>query len=490
MFLIIKNFGTLNFAGVFQQVAARPIESAGAGLLTAIGLLLLGGACGKSAQLPLYVWLPDAMEGPTPVSALIHAATMVTAGVYMISRSHAIFDHAPTALLVVASIGCATALFAATIGVVQHDIKRVLAYSTISQLGYMVLACGVAAYSAGMFHLMTHAFFKALLFLAAGSVIHALGGEQDMRKMGGLRTHIPGTFWTMTAATFAISGIFPLSGFFSKDEILFRSWVSPFGSWIFWAVGVFTAFLTAFYMFRLWFLTFFGEFRGEVVAHGHGAGTVHAAPNPTHEHAGQEKHAGGGIHESPRIMLVPLIILAVLSVAGGWIGWPQVLGGSNHFEHFLAPVFEAQAATGGEAAAAAPQETKGPPEIALTVAATGAALLGIGLAWLLYCKRTDLPDKLRASFRGVYATLEHKYYVDEVYAAAIVWPIVGFSRAVLWKVVDATAIDGTVNETAHAATDVSNGFRHMQSGNIRSYAGWVVLGGAAIVVYMVWLGVR
>src|SRR5205085_8926370 len=300
-----------------------------------IALMLLGGACGKSAQLPLYVWLPDAMEGPTPVSALIHAATMVTAGVYMIARSQIIFDRAPIALLVVACIGAATALFAATIGLVQHDIKRVLAYSTISQLGYMVLACGVAAYSAALFHLMTHAFFKALLFLAAGSVIHALGGEQDMRRMGGLRKKIPWTFWTMTFATLAIAGTPGFSGFFSKDEILWRSWSSQFGGWGFWVVGLFTATLTSFYMFRLWFLTFFGDFRG----------AQHEEP----EAPGRERHAHGSdeahIHESPPIMLVPLMVLAILSLVGGWIGIPEAMGGSNHFEKFLAPVFETQASS-------------------------------------------------------------------------------------------------------------------------------------------------
>src|SRR5438128_1352885 len=244
LFLLIKHFGSLDFTQVFQQVSSLGPETTGAGLLTAIGLLLMVGAAGKSAQLPLYVWLPDAMEGPTPVSALIHAATMVTAGVYMVARSHMIFDHAPIALSAVAIVGCATALFAATIGLVQNDIKRVLAYSTISQLGYMVMACGVAAYSAAMFHLMTHAFFKALLFLAAGSVIHALGGEQDMRRMGGLRKRIPWTFWTMTIATIAIAGAPGLSGFFSKDEILWRAFSSPFGGWGYWAVGLFTALLT------------------------------------------------------------------------------------------------------------------------------------------------------------------------------------------------------------------------------------------------------
>src|SRR5205823_13907936 len=250
LFLLIKHFGSLNFEELFKSISVLPSQSTGAGLLTSIGLLLMVGAAGKSAQIPLYVWLPDAMEGPTPVSALIHAATMVTAGVYMVARSHVIFDRAPTALMVVAIIGTLTALFAATIGVAQTDIKKVLAYSTISQLGYMFMACGVAAYSAGIFHLVTHAFFKALLFLCAGSVIHALSGEQDMRYMGGLRSKIPVTFWTMTAGTFAIAGFPPLAGFFSKDQILWKAWSSPHGSGILWGVGLLTAGITSFYMFR------------------------------------------------------------------------------------------------------------------------------------------------------------------------------------------------------------------------------------------------
>src|SRR6267142_234896 len=270
LFLLIQHFGSLNFGQVFSAVAPLPGETIGFGLLTSIGLLLMVGAAGKSAQIPLYVWLPDAMEGPTPVSALIHAATMVTAGVYMVARSHLIFDHAPNALTVIAIVGTLTALFAATIGIAQTDIKKVLAYSTISQLGYMFMACGVAAYSAGIFHLMTHAFFKGLLFLAAGSVIHGIGGEQDMRKMGGLRHYMPWTFWTMTIATFAIAGIPPLAGFFSKDEILWMAYISPHGSWVFWLIGIVTAFITSFYMFRLWFMTFFGEYRGATAGDGHG----------------------------------------------------------------------------------------------------------------------------------------------------------------------------------------------------------------------------
>jgi len=301
-----------------------------------------------------------------------------------------------------------------------------------------------------------------------------------MRKMGGLRKDMPGTFWTMTVATFAIAGIFPLAGFFSKDEILFRAYTSPHGSKVLWALGVFTAFLTAFYMFRQWFLTFFGQFRGEVK-------TAHSHHDEKH---GQEAHTHhGNAHESPKIMLLPLVVLALLSIVGGWVGWPQVLGGSNHFEHFLAPVFEEYAPAPHDVSPAEPAEPSEPPEIALTVAATGAALLGIGLAWFLYYKRTDLPEKLEARFRGTYDTLSNKYYVDELYGAAIVRPIIGLSRDVLWRVIDAGIIDGTVNSSAHAMRDVGGGMRRMQSGNIRSYAGWVALGAACIVAYMVWLGV-
>src|SRR5271166_4737436 len=302
LFLMIKHFGSLDFTQVFQSITLLGAEKAGAGLLTTIGILLMVGACGKSAQIPLYVWLPDAMEGPTPVSALIHAATMVTAGVYMVSRSHVIFERAPIALTVVAIIGTLTAFFAATIGIAQTDIKKVLAYSTISQLGYMFMACGVGAFSAGIFHLMTHAFFKGLLFLAAGSVIHAVGGEQDMRKMGGLRSYIPWTFLTMGIATLAISGIFPLAGFWSKDEILWKAYQA---SWAYWLVGLITAFITSFYMFRLLFMTFFGDYRGaRVDEHGHGS-------------HGHDEHGHGEPHESPMVMLAPLMILALLSLVGG-----------------------------------------------------------------------------------------------------------------------------------------------------------------------------
>jgi NADH-quinone oxidoreductase subunit L len=300
LFLIIKHFGSLDFTRVFAAVQPMSPETGGAGLLTAIGLLLMVGAAGKSAQIPLYVWLPDAMEGPTPVSALIHAATMVTAGVYMVARSSVIFERAPMAMMVVAIIGTLTALFAATIGIAQTDIKKVLAYSTVSQLGYMFMACGVGAFSAGIFHLMTHAFFKGLLFLAAGSVIHGVGGEQDMRKMGGLRLYMPWTFATMTVATFAIAGFWPLAGFFSKDEILWMAYSSPLGSWVFWLIGVITAFITSFYMFRLWFMTFFGDYRGASAHDSHDSRARAPAP-PGHE------HGPGDPHESPWVMLGPLL---------------------------------------------------------------------------------------------------------------------------------------------------------------------------------------
>ena len=382
LFLIIQHFNTLDFQHVFAAVQPFGPETGGAGFLTAIALLLMVGACGKSAQIPLYVWLPDAMEGPTPVSALIHAATMVTAGVYMVARSHVIFERAPSALTVVAIIGALTAFFAATIGIAQTDIKKVLAYSTISQLGYMFLACGVAAFSAGIFHLMTHAFFKGLLFLAAGSVIHAVGGEQDMRKMGGLRKKIPWTFATMTIATIAIAGIPPFAGFFSKDEILWRAYEA---SWIFWLVGLVTAFITSFYMFRLWFMTFFGEYRGEAEAsHGHGDSRA-GAPAP---------HGHGGIHESPKVMLVPLVILAVLSFAGGWVGI------HHHFDNFLAPVFQSSAiaATTFEGGAATRGSEEGPElETTLMVVSVAAGVLGFLLAFLLYNRKPELPARIAAS---------------------------------------------------------------------------------------------
>jgi NADH-quinone oxidoreductase subunit L len=487
LFLLIKHFGSLDFSRVFGAIAPIRPETAGAGLLTTIGLLLMVGAAGKSAQIPLYIWLPDAMEGPTPVSALIHAATMVTAGVYMVARSHVIFERAPMALTVVAIIGTLTAFFAATIGIAQTDIKKVLAYSTVSQLGYMFMACGVGAFSAGIFHLMTHAFFKGLLFLAAGSVIHAVGGEQDMRKMGGLRTKIPWTFWTMTAATLAISGIPGFAGFFSKDEILWRAYQA---NWVYWLVGVVTAFITSFYMFRLWFLTFFGEYRGEAEAeHGDGGNSAHDA------HGG---HGHGGIHESPRVMLVPLVILAVLSVIGGYVGVPGALGGNDRFDKFLAPVFHGNAPANAQNAnlgekRAPERETEGSEpktgdstELLFTGISVFAALLGFGLAWMFYHKDPELPDRIAVSFSGLYRVLVRKYYVDEFYAALFVKPLIDGSTRILWQGVDRKVIDAAVNDAGDGARHVSDEVRHMQSGNIRSYAGWVAAGAAVVIAFVIW----
>jgi NADH-quinone oxidoreductase subunit L len=489
LFLMIKHFGSLDFQRVFEAAKPYAAETTGIGFLTAIALLLMVGACGKSAQIPLYVWLPDAMEGPTPVSALIHAATMVTAGVYMVARSHVIFERAPSALMVVAIIGVLTAFFAATIGIAQTDIKKVLAYSTISQLGYMFLACGVAAFSAGIFHLMTHAFFKGLLFLAAGSVIHAVGGEQDMRKMGGLRSHIPWTFWTMTIATFAIAGIFPFAGFFSKDEILWRAYQA---SWIYWLLGVVTALITSFYMFRLWFMTFFGEYRGAAnSSHGHD------------EHAAHGSHRHGGIHDSPMVMIVPLVILAVLSFVGGWIGWPGALGGNDHFDKFLGPAFHATTPAANAAHAepgetvprenqteGAEPETGHSTELIFTGISLAAAFFGLFLAWLLYHARPELPDRIAESAHGLYSAVANKYWIDELYAAIFVTPLVAISRIVFWRTVDQGLIDGTLDGSADSARELSDEVRHMQSGNLRSYAGWVAIGATAVIAYMVWVGTR
>ncbi len=463
IFLIIQHFGSLDFTRVFPQVQPLAAENSGAGVLTAIGILLMVGACGKSAQIPLYVWLPDAMEGPTPVSALIHAATMVTAGVYMVSRSHMVFERAPMALMVVAVIGTLTALFAATIGITQTDIKKVLAYSTVSQLGYMFMACGVGAFSAGIFHLMTHAFFKGLLFLAAGSVIHAVGGEQDMRKMGGLKTYIPITFATMGIATLAIAGIPPFAGFWSKDEILWKAFSSEHGSWVFWLVGVITAFITSFYMFRLLFMTFWGDYHGaQVDEHGHGS----------------HGHGHGEPHESPMVMLVPLMILALLSVVGGLVG----IG--NRFEHFLEPVFGS-----GMATEAAGEAASHGTELLLMGVSVTVALLGLVLAWVLYVSKPYLPQKIADALGSFYQAVLNKYYIDELYTKLFVKPLVDGSTLILWKGVDRRVIDDTVNSAADGARHVSDEVRHMQSGNLRSYAGWIAAGSALVIAYMIWLGV-
>ncbi|HEU5361657.1 MAG TPA: NADH-quinone oxidoreductase subunit L, partial [Candidatus Deferrimicrobiaceae bacterium] len=383
MFLIFWTFGSVEYSEVFGRIPGLAESGVlSTGLATAITLLLFLGATGKSAQIPLYVWLPDAMEGPTPVSALIHAATMVTAGVYMVARTSALFLLAPASMMTVAVVGAGTAIYSATIGICQNDIKRVLAYSTVSQLGYMFLACGVGAFTAGIFHLMTHAFFKALLFLGSGAVIHALSGEQDMQKMGSLKKRLPVTFVTMFIATLAISGIPGLSGFFSKDEILWKSFSSGHGHVALWLVGTAAAGITAFYMFRLVFLTFFGPSRMDPEV---------------------EKH----VHEAPYSMTVPLMILAVLSVAGGWVGIPHVLGGHNYFEEWLAPVFghAAEGAAGGGAHHSAALE------YLLMAGSVGVALCGIGLAYYLYRVRPEKPREIAEKVPGLYDVVFHKYYV-------------------------------------------------------------------------------
>jgi len=442
IFLILAQFGTLTFSEIAAKLAANPTFTGG--VLTVICLCLLFGAAGKSAQLPLYVWLPDAMEGPTPVSALIHAATMVTAGVYMIARTHFLFDRSPAALSTVAIVGAATAIFAATIGLVQNDIKRVLAYSTISQLGYMFLACGVAAYSAAIFHLVTHAFFKALLFLCAGSVIHALGGEQDMRKMGGLRTKIPITFWTMTIAVFTIAGFPPLAAFFSKDSILYAAFLQGSGGIVLWFVGLFTALLTALYMFRLWYMTFFGESR-----------TPDAHP-----------------HESPWSMRAPLIILALLSICGGWIG-------IERFAAFLAP------STGALpwAAAANPRL-----EIALVAFAVACAIVGWRIAHVFYLRKPERAAQLAASVPLGYDLLANKFYIDELYNSVIVKPLFVVSRYILGWVVDAAILGGLAWLLAGIANLSGMVLQRWQSGNLRSYAAWLAAAAAAVLLFVLLAG--
>ncbi|MEK7365091.1 MAG: NADH-quinone oxidoreductase subunit L [Candidatus Deferrimicrobiota bacterium] len=461
MFLVFWTFGSLTYTEVFAKVPLlRESGVLTTGLATAITLLLFLGATGKSAQIPLYVWLPDAMEGPTPVSALIHAATMVTAGVYMVARSSALFLLAPDTMMVVAVIGAVTAIFSATIGICQTDIKRVLAYSTVSQLGYMFLACGVGAFTAAIFHLMTHAFFKALLFLGSGSVIHALSGEQDMQKMGGLRKYVPVTFATMFVATLAIAGIPGLSGFFSKDEILWQAFSSSLGSPVLWGLAALAAGITAFYMFRLVFLTFFGESRMDPEV---------------------EKHA----HESPWTMTVPLTILAVLSVAGGWIGIPAVLGGSNLFEHWLAPVFHPVAAAGAaEGAVHHPAAL----EMWLMALSVAIALCGIGLAYFLYRVRTGKPAEIAKQWPTLYDVVYHKYYIDEFYDWAVIRRIVTFSNG-LWEMFDALFIDGIVNGAADLVRAAGDRVRRLQGGVVGGYAFSLLAGAVLLVGYILYRSV-
>jgi NADH-quinone oxidoreductase subunit L len=462
--LISVTFGTIEFQALAEAVAALEPEVT-FGTLSLITLLLFIGATGKSAQIPLYVWLPDAMEGPTPVSALIHAATMVTAGVYMIGRNAVLFGHAPETLAIVATVGALTALAAGTIGLVQNDIKRVLAYSTVSQLGYMFLAMGVGAWGAGIFHLYTHAFFKALMFLGSGAVIHALHGEQDLRRMGGLKRDLPLTYWTFVIGALAIAGVPGLAGFFSKDEILFRTFTS--GHLLLWVVGVATAFLTAVYMFRLVFLVFHGERRR---LEGHERRDAQEAQANHHGH----------LHDAPPAMALALIVLALGSVLAGYIGVPHALGGSNRLEQFLAPSFAA-----GEAEHAEIHATPA-LEFSLMAVSIAAALGGIGLAGFLFLRRRDVADALAHRFAGLHRVLLNKYYVDELYDEAVVQPIRRVSEERLWKGLDVRVIDGAVNGAGTAVTLGSDLLRRLQTGSVRAYAASLMLGAVVVVGYYLW----
>jgi NADH-quinone oxidoreductase subunit L len=480
MLLMMSVLGTVKFTEVKAILGSGqfPAETAGFGVLSAMAILMFFGATGKSAQVPLYIWLPDAMEGPTPVSALIHAATMVTAGVYMVARSSALFHLTPHASMVVAVVGAFTAILAASIALVQNDIKRVLAYSTVSQLGYMFLALGVGAYWVAIFHLFTHAFFKALLFLGSGSVIHAVGGEQDMRRMGALKDKIPITHWTMFVASLAIAGIPGFAGFFSKDEILWQAFSSPLGSQLLWGVGLTTAGLTAFYMWRLMNLTFYGKSR--------------VAPETA-------KH----IHESPASMTVPLTLLAAGSVLVGWLGTPKLwnLGAAFHaFEHWLAPVFPA----------AAEGEYSASTEWGLMALSVAVAILGIAIARYFYLRKPEIPDSLERSFKPLYTVLYNKWYVDEIYDFLFVnglckggglalgafdrevvdggvngagW-LTRFSSTVsIWW--DTWIVDGAVRFTAFFVKLLSYPTCLLQSGRVQTYAFFVVLGVLAFFGYYI-----
>jgi len=538
IFLIYYTFGTLDFRAVQNAAAALPIETMQFGALSAICLLLFVGAIGKSAQIPLYVWLPDAMEGPTPVSALIHAATMVTAGVYMVGRNAVLFSHAPMVMEIVAIVGVLTALMAASIGLVQYDIKRVLAYSTVSQLGYMFTAMGVGAFSAGAFHLMTHAFFKALLFLGSGSVIHAMGGEQDMRRMGSLKKHMPVTFATMMIGTLAIAGIFPFSGFFSKDEILFRAFLANKAVWV---LAVITACMTAFYMFRLMSMTFFGAYRGPAwETAGHGAvalAAAHGAPHPADPHAhGQadrkqhevshgpaetdghaiahpahDDHGHGpwhGPHESPAPMTYPLMALAVGAIVAGFVGIPAALGGSNTIEQFLEPSFTAEQVPAhaqpgvrpsdvtagaelerGRTSAGEVKALEHAPgaveqsgehvsrgfEIGLMVFSLAIGIIGIALAYKFYVTSPEISERLAERFAGAHRTLSNKYYVDELYDATVISGTMASGRG-LWTF-DRKVVDGAVNGTSWV-TVISSWFSGLTDrtvvDGVVNLVGWIV----------------
>lgn len=452
MFLIFITFGTFDFTQVFSEATAKLAQ--GGIMATGITLLLFVGATGKSAQIPLYTWLPDAMEGPTPVSALIHAATMVTAGVYMVARCSVLFALAPISMTVVAVIGGATALYAATIGITQYDIKRVLAYSTISQLGYMFMACGVGAFASGIFHLMTHAFFKALLFMAAGSVMHAMSGELDMRKMGNLKGKLPYTHFTYLFGTLAIAGIFPFAGFFSKDEILYFSLVQHPGFWI---LGAIAAIMTSFYMFRSVFMTFYGESRVEPEAAAH-------------------------LHESPPIMTAPLMVLAGLSLVGGLVGIP-ILEGWHVFGDFLKPVFAPAKAILDHGA-----HGHGHHSVALELILMGVSLAIAIAGWLfaryMYVVDPAAPDRVISKIPEIHKLVYNKYWIDELYDILFVNSIVDFSRF-LWKWFDEAVIDGIVNGVARVTRGCGGVLRWLQTGLVKDYALSILVGVVVIIGYLV-----
>lgn len=451
MFLIYKTFGSLNFNDVFTIAENLPVNEA---TITLITLFLFIGATGKSAQIPLYVWLPDAMAGPTPVSALIHAATMVTAGVYMVSRCSILFVQSEITMMVIAVIGALTAIFAASMGLVQNDIKKVLAYSTISQLGYMFLASGVGAFTAAIFHLMTHAFFKALLFLGAGSVIHAMHEEQNIKNMGGLKQHLPITYKTFLVASLAIAGIPPLSGFFSKDEILWETFAT--GHQFLYLIGLITALMTAFYVFRLFNLTFEGKPR-----------------------YGSHVHP----HESPKVMTIPLIILAVLSAIGGFVGIPTVFSGEhgNLFANWLEPVYEKS-----EVFFLHFNLYSHATEILLMILSVAVGLTGILLARHFYLKNIKPIDWVIERFQKLYKLLFNKYYVDEIYDFLVVTPIVKISEKFLWKINDSLIIDGFINSTAEVVDELSKIIRRIQTGVAQFYA-LIMIFGITLIIFLLLL---
>ncbi|RYZ49836.1 MAG: NADH-quinone oxidoreductase subunit L, partial [Sphingobacteriales bacterium] len=448
IFWLFFEFGTVEFVPLFEKVATLNI---GAPVIFGISLLLFIGATGKSAQIPLFTWLPDAMAGPTPVSALIHAATMVTAGIYMVLRSNVLYTMAPDTLEIIAWVGLATAFLGATIGLFQNDIKKVLAYSTVSQLGYMFLALGVMAYSSSMFHVLTHAFFKALLFLAAGSVIHAMSGEQDIRRMGGLRKALPITFLTFLIGCIAISGVPPFSGFFSKDEILAHVYMHSKAMYF---IGVLTSMMTAFYMFRLLFLTFFGNFRGTE----------------------EQKHH---LHESPVSMTMPLIVLAILAVVGGFMGLPAVFADTHQLASFMAPLFELSNRVNPSAGA---HQIDHATEYLLMGISAGAAVLSIIIAYVIYVSKRTVPAEESAKLNPVHNLVYNKYYIDELYNSIVVRPLHWLSVQ-FHKVVDVLMVDGMVNGVGKLVVQSGRGLRYMQHGSIGIYILAMVVGIIAILFF-------